>query len=297
MPEPRRLRRGRSRESSRNPDQPRRLRPSRPAVDGRHRQLQRAGPTSSGSSTRWRPTPEFASGRCEVVVVDNASPEARSPTSSTRRPAGRPARSPGPTTAVSPPASTPAGALPESPWLLVLNPDVVVPSGLLGQVVDRIDRFEDEADRAAGDRRLRAAQPRRVPRSPRSAPSPAWPGPFWEQLIPRSRRKYQAGWRIRPGPVDWVTGACMLVNTATARRAGGDGRGLLPLPRGGRPLPLGPGPGLAGRVRPERGGRPPTSLAKSGDFAQDAGHHAAQQAALLPQTLARAGSSWGSPGS
>ena len=31
---------------------------------------------------------------------------------------------------------------------------------------------------------------------------------------------------------------------------------------------------------------PPTSLAKSGDFAQDAGHHPAQQAALFPQALA-----------
>ena len=31
---------------------------------------------------------------------------------------------------------------------------------------------------------------------------------------------------------------------------------------------------------------PPTSLAESGYFAQDAGHHPAQQAALLPQALA-----------
>ena len=35
-----------------------------------------------------------------------------------------------------------------------------------------------------------------------------------EQFIPRSRRKYQPGWRIRSGRVDWVTGACMLVNSA-----------------------------------------------------------------------------------
>jgi GT2 family glycosyltransferase len=42
-----------------------------------------------------------------------------------------------------------------------------------------------------------------------------------EQLIPRSRRKYQAGWRIRSGPVDWVTGACMLVNARMIAELGG----------------------------------------------------------------------------
>src|SRR4029077_5348046 len=42
-----------------------------------------------------------------------------------------------------------------------------------------------------------------------------------EQFIPRSRRKYQAGWRIRSGPVDWVTGACMLVNSDMIALLGG----------------------------------------------------------------------------
>jgi len=43
----------------------------------------------------------------------------------------------------------------------------------------------------------------------------------WEQLIPRSRRKYQAGWRIRLGPVAWVTGACMLVSARLLDALGG----------------------------------------------------------------------------
>src|SRR4029077_11489655 len=41
-----------------------------------------------------------------------------------------------------------------------------------------------------------------------------------EQFIPRSRRKYQPGWRIRAGPVDWVTGACMLINNRTIAAVG-----------------------------------------------------------------------------
>jgi GT2 family glycosyltransferase len=53
-------------------------------------------------------------------------------------------------------------------------------------------------------------------------------GPFpnlWRsllgQLIPRSRRKYQAGWRTSPGAVAWVTGACFLVNTRLLENLGG----------------------------------------------------------------------------
>ena len=39
---------------------------------------------------------------------------------------------------------------------------------------------------------------------------------------------------------------------------------------------VGPAAGLAGGVRSERERGPPTSLAKSDDFAQDADHHPAQ---------------------
>jgi len=42
-----------------------------------------------------------------------------------------------------------------------------------------------------------------------------------EQFLPRSRRKYQSDGRLRPGPVDWVTGACMLVNTRMMTELGG----------------------------------------------------------------------------
>jgi N-acetylglucosaminyl-diphospho-decaprenol L-rhamnosyltransferase len=43
----------------------------------------------------------------------------------------------------------------------------------------------------------------------------------WEQLIPRSRRKYQPAWRTCPGPVDWVTGACALLNVRMLEEVGG----------------------------------------------------------------------------
>jgi GT2 family glycosyltransferase len=50
---------------------------------------------------------------------------------------------------------------------------------------------------------------------------PTLAGTIREQFIPRSRRKYQAAWRIRSGPVDWVTGACMLLSAAMLADVGG----------------------------------------------------------------------------
>ena len=58
-------------------------------------------------------------------------------------------------------------------------------------------------------------------RQPSVGAFPSLPRTLWEQLIPRSRRKYQADWRTRPGPVAWVTGACMLVNTRLLAILGG----------------------------------------------------------------------------
>ncbi len=58
-------------------------------------------------------------------------------------------------------------------------------------------------------------------RRARSASSPTCARTIREQFIPRSRRKYQPGWRIRSGTVDWVTGACMLVNSRMIAELGG----------------------------------------------------------------------------
>jgi GT2 family glycosyltransferase len=106
-------------------------------------------------------------------------------------------------------------------WLLVLNPDVVVSEDWLGPVVSRIHRLE-----------ARAAQPPPAivgfglknpdgSRQPSVGAFPSLPRTVWEQLIPRSRRKYQADWRICPGRVPWVTGACMLVDTRLLADLGG----------------------------------------------------------------------------
>lgn len=168
-------------------------------------------------------TSEVAAGRVEVIVIDNASP-------------GRPpvdlleTRFQG--TRILPQADNggfSAGVnagwrAARGRWLLVLNPDIVVPAGTLPAIVAKIAGLEAEAK----------SEPDRVPaivgfkllnpdgtRQPSVGAFPSLLRTVWEQLIPRSRRKYQPDWRIRTGPVDWVTGACLLLDTQRLERIGG----------------------------------------------------------------------------
>jgi GT2 family glycosyltransferase len=165
-------------------------------------------------------SPEIAAGVGEVVVVDNASP---GPVPDELAGTGR---WPGVRLVARPDnggfaAGVNAGRLAaRSPWLLVLNPDVDVPDGELARIVARVQRFE--SDRAASPGIVGFAL-----KNPDGSPQPsvgAFPSlarTLWEQLIPRSRRKYQAGWRIRSGPVAWVTGACMLIDVCLLDDLGG----------------------------------------------------------------------------
>ena len=173
-----------------------------------------------------------------------------------------------------------------SPWLLGPQPGRGDPRGIPRPGLRAARPLRGPGQTAHRGSSASACSTRTALRRARSAPSPRWAGRSASSSYRASRRKYQPAWRIRAGRVDWVTGACMLVNADADRGGRRHGRGFLPLLRGGRLQPGGPAAGLAGRLRPERQRGPPTSLAKSGDFAQDAGHHPAQQAALFPQALA-----------
>lgn len=158
--------------------------------------------------------PEVAGGVCEVVVVDNASagpvpPEFRPPPAGVRLIA----RDENGGFAVGVNAGWRAS---RSPWLLLLNPDVVAGDGLLAAVVARVGRFESPPGVVGFGLRNPDGT-----RQPSVGTFPNLARAVWEQLIPRSRRKYQAVWRTRPGPVAWVTGACVLVNAAMLGALGG----------------------------------------------------------------------------
>ncbi|WP_254053343.1 glycosyltransferase family 2 protein [Singulisphaera sp. GP187] len=167
-------------------------------------------------------TPEVAQGICEVIVVDNASPN-RPPTDllqAIARGAGTQLLAQPDNGGFS--AGVNAGwQAARSRWLLVLNPDVLIPDGELRSIIDRIVRFEaDPTTQAPGVVGFKLLNPDGT-RQPSVGVFPSLVRTAWEQLIPRSRRKYQPGWRTRPGPVAWVTGACMLLNTRMLAMVGG----------------------------------------------------------------------------
>jgi N-acetylglucosaminyl-diphospho-decaprenol L-rhamnosyltransferase len=162
--------------------------------------------------------PEFASGRCQIVVVDNAShggvPEALASLPSGLRLVPQPDN-------LGFAAGVNAGwRVARSPWLLLLNPDVEVARGFLGRVCTQLARYHANPYGPPGIVGFGLVNPDGSRQGSVGA-FPTLARTIWEQFIPRSRRKYQAGWRIRSGPVDWVTGACMLVNSEMMAALGG----------------------------------------------------------------------------
>jgi GT2 family glycosyltransferase len=162
---------------------------------------------------------EVASGLAEVVVVDNAS-EGPVPEPLRRPPAG--VRLVGRADNAGFAAGVNAGwHASRSPWLLLLNPDVVVADGWLGRVVERVRRYQSgAAANAPGVVGFALRNPNGT-RQPSVGVFPSLGRVVREQLIPRSRRKYQAVWRTRAGEADWVTGACVLVNARLLEALGG----------------------------------------------------------------------------
>jgi GT2 family glycosyltransferase len=161
--------------------------------------------------------PEVAAGRAEVVVVDNAS-QGAIPAELRDLPDGVRLIARGDNGGFA--AGVNAGwHAARGRWLLVLNPDVVVAPGWLGAVVDRTRHFDNDGEPPGvvgfGLRNADGSHQGSV------GAFPSLPRTLWEQLIPRPRRKYQADWRTRPGPVAWVTGACMLVNAELLAVLGG----------------------------------------------------------------------------
>lgn len=101
-------------------------------------------------------------------------------------------------------------------WLLVLNPDVRVEPDFLDRVLERLPGFGPKVGVVGLG--LRNAD---GSRQPSVGVFPGLIRTAWEQLLPRDRRKYRADRDLRPGPVDWVTGACLLVNAGLMADLGG----------------------------------------------------------------------------
>jgi GT2 family glycosyltransferase len=175
-------------------------------------------PDVLGLASRLEEEPEFLSGACQVVVVDNASPGPPPDSRAFHRPGFRLVLRPdngGFAVGVN------AGwRLSRSPWLLLLNPDVDVEPGTLGRVLACIDALEARPDGPPG---VVGFGLRNADGSPQGSVGvfPSLARTIREQFSPRSRRKYRPCERVRSGPVDWATGACMLVNARMMAELGG----------------------------------------------------------------------------
>ncbi|MDB5349144.1 MAG: wbbL 1 [Planctomycetota bacterium] len=163
-------------------------------------------------------SPEVRDGRCEIVVVDNAS------------------EGPIPQELASPPrgvrlivrANNGGFAVgvntgwrsSSSPWLLLLNPDVETGPELIGRVLARIEFHGSRPEGPPGIVGFGLLNSDGS-KQPSVGVEPGLLRSMLGQFIPRSRRKYQAGWRTHPGPVSWVTGACLLLDASLMRALNG----------------------------------------------------------------------------
>ena len=232
-----------------------------------------------------RGRPRSRSGRCEVVVVDNASP-GPIPAEMTVAPPRGPPRLPTRQRRVRRRRQRRLAGL-EEPLAARAQPRRGRPApACSGRSSPGSSSFEDDPEEAPGVVGFGLRNPDGT-RQPSVGAFPSLARTVWEQLIPRSRRKYQAGWRTRPGPGRLGHGRL---------RAGQ--RGHCSRPRAGwtrisssitrRSPSAGPPGGSGWRVEYDPSVevvhlRP---LQNRAILAQDAGHHPAQQAALFPQALA-----------
>ena len=163
-------------------------------------------------------SPEVASGLARVVVVDNASPDPM-PDDFLPLPFGAElsVRPDNGGFAVGVNAGRKSSA---SPWLLILNPDVVATSKLLSVLLAKIERERARPEGPPGIVGFGLKNPDGSPQ-PSVGVYPSLVQTLREQLIPRGRRKYQPDRHVRPGLVDWVTGACVLMNTSMLDQLGG----------------------------------------------------------------------------
>jgi GT2 family glycosyltransferase len=163
--------------------------------------------------------PEVSDGRCEVVIVDNASGQPLPPGLDEPDHPGLKlilhAENLGFAAGVN--AGWRAG---RGRWLLLLNPDVIAPGGFLSSVLGRVESFEGRPDgppAVVGFRLLNA--------DGTIQPSVGFEPSLLRSLrgvfLPRSRRKYQPESRLGGGPVPWVTGACALVDSGLLEALGG----------------------------------------------------------------------------
>jgi GT2 family glycosyltransferase len=153
----------------------------------------------------------------EVVVVDNHSPRSRLRAGLRRRP-GVSLRVFGGNRGFSR-AVNEGARLSRGDWLLLLNPDVTAPPGLLDRVVAEVPRWEAERPRA-GIIGLGLRNPDGTAQGS-WGPLPTLARTLGGLLWPRASRKYRSAGRPERREVPWVTGCGLLVRRDCWQQLGG----------------------------------------------------------------------------
>ena len=104
-------------------------------------------------------------------------------------------------------------------WVLLLNPDITLDPGFADAVLAVTERRAAEEPRlGVVGFRLRNAD---GSPQPSTGPFPTLAGTLLRLLLPRSRRKYDAGPPHVRRAVDWATGCCLLIRRACWQQLGG----------------------------------------------------------------------------
>lgn len=161
---------------------------------------------------------EVRSGRWEVLIVDNASrqeipPFMQSPPFGVSLIAND--RNVGFGAGVNIGSKVARGS-----WLLLLNPDVTIDADFPELVRRRIAHYEDRPQGRPGIVGFALRHGDGSPQ-PSVGIEPSLLQSLRGQFIPRARRKYQTASHTSAGAVSWVTGACMLIDTAAFRAGSG----------------------------------------------------------------------------
>lgn len=163
-------------------------------------------------------TPEVKNGRCELVLVDNAS-DGPMPAGLRHAPGAvrivLRSHNDGFAAGVNAGWRAAAGR-----WLLVLNPDIVAEPNIFGRILSRIEHFETRPEGAPGIVGFKLRN-----EDGTDQPSVGHEPNLFRSLrglfLPRTRRKYQAAKRLKAGEVSWVTGACLLIESDLLHRLSG----------------------------------------------------------------------------
>ncbi|WP_169973316.1 glycosyltransferase [Tautonia rosea] len=105
-------------------------------------------------------------------------------------------------------------------WLLLLNPDTFADADFPEKILHRIAFYEARTEGPPGLVGF-ALSNEDGTRQHSVGSFPTLAGCLREVWTPRSRRKYWSLGRTRPGPVPWVTGACLLVQASVMEQIGG----------------------------------------------------------------------------